>query len=226
LPTPLTYLNLASSNSVITGTLATIKSSLTQIYLASTDSNITGNINTLPSTVTYLTLDDTPSTITGAWSGVPSGVVYLTLSESSSVTGNITDLPAGLVYLAITSGSSCTIDGDLSDLPAGMTSFQIGETASAITGGATPMAATGISMIYIPDLGLSQAVVDGIFLRIYTDRALFSAANPGLFIGGTNDAPSGAYADEDPPVTGNGMRYELAHDPESEGFNTWTTSVT
>jgi hypothetical protein len=43
---------------------------------------------------------------------------------------------------------------------------------------------------------------------------------------GTNAAPTGAYADEDPPVTGKGMIYELVNDPETEGFNKWTITYT
>ena len=49
---------------------------------------------------------------------------------------------------------------------------------------------------------------------------------PWAWIGGTNAAPSGTYADEDPPTTGKGFIYELENDPESEGFRAWTFTYT
>jgi len=74
--------------------------------------------------------------------------------------------------------------------------------------------------------GLLQANVDAILAGIYARRAAFTALAPALNVGGTNQAPSGVYADEDPPVTGKGYAYELVVDPETEGFKKWTITFT
>lgn len=73
---------------------------------------------------------------------------------------------------------------------------------------------------------MPQSGVDSTVASIYSARADYTYATPSLKIDGTNAAPSGTYADEDPPTTGKGMIYELVNDPESEGFNTWTVTYT
>ncbi len=136
----------------------------------------------------------------------------------------LADLPASMTYLS-THWTSSVITGALADLPAGMTNLFAYNTSSAITGGATPMAARGVLDIQLHNTAMSQDAVDSIVLgRLYVDRALFTAATPNLSIGGTNAAPSGTYADEDPPVTGKGAIYELVVDPEAEGFRKWTVT--
>ena len=74
--------------------------------------------------------------------------------------------------------------------------------------------------------GLAQADCDAVALGIYNRRASFTYATPTLNIGGTNAAPSGIYQDGDPPTTGKEYIYEIANDPETEGFNKWTVTYT
>ena len=85
---------------------------------------------------------------------------------------------------------------------------------------------TNITSILANDLGLLSGVVDAIVADIYAGRAGYTAAAPSLDVGGTNAAPGGAYADEDPPVTGKGYIYELVNDPETEGFKKWAIFYT
>jgi len=85
---------------------------------------------------------------------------------------------------------------------------------------------TAIVNYQIQGCGLLQANVDAILAGIYARRAAFTAATPKLNIGGTNAAPSGVYADEDPPTTGKGYAYEMVNDPEIEGFHKWTITMT
>jgi hypothetical protein len=80
--------------------------------------------------------------------------------------------------------------------------------------------------LYLQDCGLLQARVNNVLADLYANRAGFTYATPAANLSGTNAAPSGTYADEDPPTTGQGYRYELENDPEAEGFNTWTITVT
>jgi hypothetical protein len=85
---------------------------------------------------------------------------------------------------------------------------------------------TGAIEIRADGLALLQAVVDTIVADIYAGRMGYTYATPALNVGGTNAAPSGVYADEDPPVTGKGFIYELVNDPEAEGFKKWAITYT
>ena len=68
--------------------------------------------------------------------------------------------------------------------------------------------------------------IDDVLARLYTDWANLTDATPILHVAGTNPAPSGSYADEDPPTTGLGYAYELIEDPEATGYNVWTITYT
>jgi hypothetical protein len=72
--------------------------------------------------------------------------------------------------------------------------------------------------------GMNQANVDNFLEALYTQRMNFTWATPTVSLASCA-APSGAYADEDPPTTGNGYRYELVNDPETEGFFKWAITV-
>ena len=87
---------------------------------------------------------------------------------------------------------------------------------------------TAVAVVRVDGLALLQAVVDVILADIYAGRMGYTNAAPTLNVGGTNAAPSGVYADEDPPVTGKGMIYELVNDPEvpPEGFKKWGITYT
>ena len=58
-------------------------------------------------------------------------------------------------------------------------------------------------------------------LQAYTDRAVFTAGLPRLYIGINNAEPSGIYQDNAPPTTGKEYIYKLCNDPDAEGFPTW-----
>jgi hypothetical protein len=187
---------------------------------------VTGALSDLPASMEVLSLHSTSSTITGALSDLPATMMTLSLDNTSStITGALSDLPATMMVLRLLNTSSA-ITGALSDLPAKMETLRLHSTSSTITGGASAMAAVGIQDIQVQNLRLSQTTVDGILARLYADRVLFTYATPSLNIGGTNAAPSGAYADEDPPTTGLGYVFELANDPEAEGFPTWSIIYT
>jgi len=98
------------------------------------------------------------------------------------------------------------------------------DTPSIIIGGTSPVAATGIHIIYAYS-SESQADLDDILARLYADRALFTYANPVLNIGGSNPPPSGVYQDATPPTMGKEYAYKLVNDPDVEGFNKWTITM-
>ena len=85
---------------------------------------------------------------------------------------------------------------------------------------------TNARELNVSGLGLNQATVDTILFDIYAGRMGYTYATPTLNVGGTNAAPSGVYADEDPPVTGKGAAFELQNDPEAEGFSRWAITFT
>ena len=85
---------------------------------------------------------------------------------------------------------------------------------------------TLINEIQANNLGLASGVVDTIVMDIYAGRAGYTHSTPVLNVGGTNAAPGGVYADEDPPVTGKGHIFELVVDPEAEGFYKWVITYT
>ena len=221
----LTSLTLRTNASLVCSwRLADLPAGMTYLSLYSTASTITGSLANLPAGMTYLNLGSTASTITGSLANLPAGMTVLSLySTASTITGSLANLPAGMTHLNLDSTAS-TITGSLANLPAGMTYLNLGSTASTITGGAT--APVTLQNVQLQSTGRSQAQVDEIVNCIYQRRAAFTFATPILNVGGTNAAPSGAYADEDPPVTGKGMIYELVVDPEIEGFRKWTITYT
>jgi len=87
------------------------------------------------------------------------------------------------------------------------------------------MSATGMQILKLQSCGLDAATVDGILLRIYTDRMSFTYATPSLDIGGTNAAPNGTYQAQCPPTTGKEYWYELVNDSCGDGFNKWTITA-
>lgn len=154
-----------------------------------------------------------------------SSLTYLNLSANtiSAITGDL-DLPSAMTNFTVTSTAS-VIEGSLSQLPSTMQYLQLKSTASVITGGSTAIPATGIQYMRLDDMSLAEANVDSILERLYNDRMSFTYATPYLYIGGTNDAPSGVYQDATPPTTGEEFRYKLENDPDTEGFNVWTTDL-
>jgi hypothetical protein len=84
----------------------------------------------------------------------------------------------------------------------------------------------GVTDINIAGNSLSQVSVDAVLADIYAGRAGYTHATPVLSIGGNNVAPSGTYAEENPPTSGKGMAYELVNDPGAEGFYKWAITFT
>ena len=132
-------------------------------------------------------------------------------------------LPASLVNFYVYSTS---VSGDISSwvLPASLVYFNVSSTS--VSGSPIFTSAAALSNFQYQTCALPQATVDLIVSRIYARRASFTAAAPSANVGGTNAAPSGTYADEDPPVTGKGYIYELVNDPEIEGFKKWAITYT
>jgi len=145
--------------------------------------------------------------------------------HATSVSGDISGwvLPASLVtfYVHVTS-----VSGDISGwvLPASLVNFYI--HATSVSGSPIFTSAVALSNFNYQNCALPQATVDLIVSRIYARRVSFTATAPSANVGGTNAAPSGTYADEDPPVTGKGYIYELVNDPEVEGFKKWAITYT
>jgi len=145
--------------------------------------------------------------------------------NANAVLGDISSwtLPAPMVALLLHgTGLSGNTSGWV--LPAPQQYLQLNNTSLSGTPDISGNTAMGTYNYY--DCALSQANVDAVLLSIYNRRASFTNATPDLLIAGTNAAPSGVYADEDPPVTGKGMAFELVNDPEAEGFNVWTVGFT
>lgn len=177
--------------------------------------------------ITLLDLRDTK--LSGAittTNPLPSGLTSLTLYNLTGLTynANTNPLPAGLTYLYLSSLAGLTWDINAGQpWPTGAT------TASVVTCPSVTVSAWTDNAIRTMQFenAYSQANVDALIAAIYANRASFTYATPTLDIaGGSNAAPSGVYADEDPPTTGKGMIYELVNDPETEGFNKWAITYT
>ena len=200
--------------------------------LALSNNNLVGTVAlsaaiTPFSAMTFLRLFTNASLIiTGAFTDLPATLLlFYIYGTGSTVTDTLTNLPASIALIRLDT-TSCVITGALSDLPAGVTELNANASGSTITGGGVGLTAVAIRSINIANLGLSQAQVDGIALRLYTDWATLTYATPSLNISGTNAAPSGIYQDGDPPTTGKEYIFEIVNDPEVTGNNTWTVTYT
>jgi hypothetical protein len=196
------------------------------VDLRITNDSFTGDLSgwVLPDSLDTLYLHG--NSFTGDLSGwtLPDSLSVMTL-YNNNFTGDLSSwaLPSSLSNIQIYNNS---FTGDLSGwtLPGSLSVFFLQDndfTLSAFASG------TGTGNLYrMENNALTQAEVDAVLKWVYDNRASFGDATPSLNIGGTNAAPSGTYADEDPPTTGNGYAYELVNDPETEGFNTWTITRT
>lgn len=184
------------------------------------------SLSDIPAEINLLYAYNTQSTIDGLLSDTPDGMEHFRLSSTpSEISGPLAGMPGNIIYFRMSSTPSAIV-GALSDLPASTTSYIVGNTNSTTTGGATAMLATGIITIQTEQCSETQATVDDILLRLYTDRALFTYATPELNIAGNNSAPSGTYQDATPPTTGKEYAYKLENDPDAEGFNVWAITFT
>jgi hypothetical protein len=213
--TSLTILNVQGSNT-LSGSVAAL-TSLTSL-------TVTGS-NTLSGSVAALT-SLTSLNVQGSntLSDSVAALINLTtlfVTGSNTLSGSVAALTS-LTYLYVT--GSNTLSGSV----AALTSL----TLLRVTGGlntidwTTVGPLTKLTTLNASNNALSQAQVDALLLAMYTARATYVGVNPAATLGGTNSAPSGVYADEDPPVTGKGMIYELVNDPETEGFTKWAITYT
>lgn len=133
-----------------------------------------------------------------------------------------------LTQLALNYHTKATVGAGEIGLLTKLTSLQIRVDSNIVFNGTDFGNLIKAEDIYL-DGGYNQAKVDQVLAGIYAARANYTHSTPVLNIAGShspNAAPSGSYADEDPPTTGKGMIYELVNDPESEGFNKWAITYT
>jgi hypothetical protein len=194
-------------------------------YLRLNSTSVEGDISgwVLWEGLYYLRLHST--SVEGDISGwtLPASLQYLYLS-STSVEGDISGwtLPASLANLFLYGTS---LEGDISGwtLPASLANLYLSGTS--VEGAPVMTSAVALRDFRYQNCGLLEADVDAVLAAIYARRASFTYATPALNVGGDggtiNEAPSGVYQDADPPSDGLEYVYELANDPESEGFNTW-----
>jgi hypothetical protein len=202
----------------------TLPASLVNFRVYST--SVSGDISgwTLPASLESFRVNST--SVSGDISGwtLPASLISFYV-YSTSVSGDISGwtLPASLVNFRVYSTS---VSGDISGwtLPASLVNFRVNSTS--VSGAPSVASAVALGDYQYQDCGLAQATVDAIAQGIYTRRSAFTNATPALNIGGTNAAPGGVYQDGDPPATGKEYLYEIINDPETEGFNKWTCTVT
>ena len=167
--------------------------------------------------------------IKSTWAGLHlelfTKITAIDVNGNALLSGNISSfrLPASLATFAV---NITSVSGDISGwvLPALLMNFYV--NATSVNGATVFTSAVALRDFRYQNCGLPQATVDAIALAVYTRRAAFTYATPSMNIGGTNAAPSGVYADEDPPVTGKGAIYEIVNDPEVEGFKKWAVIYT
>jgi hypothetical protein len=144
-------------------------------------------------------------------------VLYM---AATSLNGGVTNL-SGLTSLTQLYLHSTGVSGTVADL-SGLTSLLVLYLSSTSVSGGTIGTLVAIQNCQVGNCGWNQATVDALLADMYAERANFTHATPVLNIGANNSVPSGVYQDGDPPTTGLEYVFELANDPEVEGFNTWT----
>lgn len=189
--------------------------------------NLNGAVTIDFEALQYLTvvtfISNTSLNVQNTLDSLPDGIItFHVLNTASTMVGATADLPNSLQF-AFLGQNNNTIDFSLDTLPTSLKRLYLYLTNTTVLPASGPTSAPNIdaSGIRLDDLGLTTSQVDGLLERLYTDRAIFTNASPGLDISGDNAVPSGFYQDGDPPTTGREFLYELENDPEAEGFNTW-----
>lgn len=148
-----------------------------------------------------------------------------------TITGNLQDLSCPSVqYFSVYNAPNIT--GSLNGAYAFLNLLTFVAELSGGSGGYTCSAASPVFRPSTRSINLksspntTQAAIDALLQRLYIDRATFTWATPSLNIGGTTVDPSGVYQNSATPSTGNEWRYKLAVDPDAEGFNKWTFTMT
>jgi len=173
--------------------------------------------------VTQIDLSGEGATLDGSFDAVAwnelTSLTHLYL-HNTSVSGDIAGL-SGLTSLTTLYLYNTSVSGNVANL-SGLTSLTTLYLGNTNISGGDISANVAMQNCWVLDCGWNQATVDAFLQAMYTARANYTYATPSLNIGGTNATPSGTYQDGDPPTTGLEYVYELANDPEGEGFNTWT----
>lgn len=202
--------------------LATALPGLRYLYLYST--GVTGDVSgwTLPSTLQRLYLYSV--TVSGDVSGwtLPAGLQQL-LINSTSLSGDVSGwvLPATLTQFY---ANSTSLSGSMATwvIPAGMGYLRT--FSSSLTG--VPSFASAVSLVsmLVQNCNWDQPQVDAFLAELYARWAAggLTYATPALNLGSNNAAPGGTYQDGDPPTTGKEYIYEMANDPETTGYPTWS----
>ena len=211
--TSLTWLDVQGNNT-ITGSVAAL-TSLTYLVVLGLNT-LTGSVAALTSLTTLNVQGN--NTLSGSVAALTS-LTFLAVTGSNTITGSVASLTS-LTYLYVQGNN--TLSGSVAALTS--LTFLLVTGSNTITWAVGPL--TLLATLNASNNALNQAAVDAILLAMYTARATYTNAAPVATLGGTNAAPSGVYADEDPPVTGKGMAYELVNDPEGELFRKWSISFT
>ena len=186
--------------------------------------SVSGSVEPLAAltSLTYLHLSSTSVSGSVEPLAALTSLTYLQLGNTS-VSGSVEPL-AALTGLTVLRLYGTSVSGSVEPLAAltSLVTLHLGNTLVGHGGGSGLNALVAIRELRLDGCSLTQTEVDNVLADIYAGRAGYTYATPVLNLGGNNAAPSGTYADEDPPVTGNGYKYELVNDPESEGFNKWT----
>ena len=174
----------------LNGRLADLPQSLRTLFCANNQSVITGSIN--GTLLTTLNVSGTNSIVAGNPAG--SNLISLyTANTQSQIVASLFDLPASMWNLDLSNSQAQWQPGDLGQF-------------------ALP-AASGLKLLNVADLNLSQAVVDNTIDAIHQYRMLWTTNTPVLRIGGNNAAPSAAAL---------AKINELKTDPNGDGFKKWT----
>lgn len=140
-------------------------------------------------------------------------------ASNTDIDGNISNL-ANMTAMVTLRLYTTGVSGSLTSLAA-MTSLATLDVYSTNISGGNINANVALGTCQIQDLGWAEATVDALLEGMYNNWAGYTDATPVLKIGGTNATPSGTLQDGDPPTTGLEYIYEMHHDPESTGNETW-----
>jgi lysophospholipase L1-like esterase len=144
--------------------------------------------------------------------------MYLDNTSYSVISGPIGALPVGMTHIGVMN-SACSMSGPLADFPAGVVYVSASNSALNISGGVSPIACVAVATIDLgasQPTGMTQANVDDLLLRLYTDRASLTAATLTVTITGSTPAPSGVFQNATPPTTGLEYAYKLVFNPHND----------
>ena len=226
----LTSLSLMYLNSTdVSGDISGFSALTSLTFLRGLGTSVSGDISGFSALTSLTYMDFRDTSVSGDISGFSALTSLQTMYLSNtSVSGDISGFSA-LTSLQTLNLADTSVSGDISGFSA-LTSLlflRVNDTSVTYEASGTANWAN-IRDIRVNNCSWDQVTVDRMIADIYAkwDANTYTYATPTLNIGGSNAAPSGVYADEDPPTTGLGMIYEMVEDPESTGYNTWTITYT